>query len=267
MKRGDKVGIILASLLAFYIFFPLGVMILESLATQWYRIQKWWAPEKVGIKWYVQVFQTPEIFKAIWMTFVIAITVAVFVILLNLLPAYVIGTGKIKFGRDFFETFGSIPQTVPAVALGVGMLPVYSRLGWLYTFHGIVLAHSVGAVPYVFRNLTNGFASIDPELEEAAKVFGAKGLTIIRKVYLPLLKPYLAAAGVLAFAWSINEFVLTMLLGYPTIATIAVKVYQNAGGYYWAPHLAGALSTLLVVPSLILVFLLEKYTGISLQRV
>ena len=269
MKKSDRniTGKLLLAVISIYIIFPLIVMIIESLAVKWYKIYNWWFPQELGLKWYRQILSNPDIFYAIWLTFVIGVCVALFTIIVVLLPAYAIGTGKINIGKDFFEILGSIPQTVPAVVLGVGMLPVYYKLGWLYSFHGIILAHSIGAIPYVFRTLTNGFASIPPELEDAARVFGANTFTTLRKVAIPMLKPYLAAAGILAFAWSINEFVLTMLLGYPTIVTISVKVYQNAGGYYWSPHLAGALSTILVVPSLIIVFIMEKLTGISLQKV
>ena len=270
MRRDGKKGIIAIIILlviALYIFFPLAIMIVESISVKWYKIYQWWFPQEIGLKWYRQILSNPDIFRAIWLTFVIGVTVAIFSILVVLLPAYAIGSKKIKIGRNFFEILGSIPQTVPAVVLGVGMLPVYAKLGWLYTFHGIILAHSVGAVPYVFRTLINGFGSIPPELEEAARSLGAGTFTILRKILIPILKPYLAAAGILAFAWSINEFVLTMLLGYPSIVTISVKVYQNAGGYYWSPYLAGALSTILVVPSLIIVFVLERLTGISLQRI
>ncbi len=260
-----SIGVII--LLGIYIFGPLYLMLLESVAEVWYRGRQWWFPQQVGIKWYEFIFRDPDIFRAIWLTFIIAVTVAGFTIALCMLPAYTVGTGKLKRLQEVLESMGSIPQTIPAVALGVGLLPIYHTLGLLYSFHGVVFAHSIGAIPYVFRNLVRGFNSIDPSLEDAARTLGAGWLTIIRKIYIPILKPYLAAAAVLAFAWSINEFVLTMLLGFPQITNIAVKVYQNAGGYYWSPHLAGSLSVILIIPSMIILFVIERMTGIKLQTV
>ena len=265
--RLSPISLVVLALVSVYVFGPLYVMVLESLAEVWYRGRQWWFPQRVSLKWYEFIFRDPDVFRAIWLTFVIAVTVSAFTIALCLLPAYVVGTGRIKRLKEILEASGSIPQTIPAVAMGVGLLPVYHIVGLLYSFHGVVFAHSIGAIPYVFRNLVRGFSSMDPSLEEAARSLGARRLTVIRRIYLPLLKPYVAAAAVLAFAWSINEFVLTMLLGFPQITNIAVKVYQNAGGYYWSPHLAGALSTILIVPSLLIMLLIERATGVRLETV
>lgn len=262
--KTDIFSLILVAVIFIYILGPIAVMVLHSIATEWFVIEQWWGPSKIGLDWFAFIARDPDLIKASWLTISLASTVAVFTTALLILPAYAIGTGKIRFGKDLFEIFGSIPQAVPAIVLGIGLLPVYAHLGWLYTFHGVVLAHSVGAVPYVFRHLVSGFRMINPELEEAARSLGAGRLKIIYSIYLPILKPFLAAAGALAFTWSINEFILTQLLGFPTITTLAVRVYQTAGGYYWAPHKAGALSTILIAVSFSVVFIVEKLTKIKL---
>ena len=263
-KKVDVLSLILVIVIFLYILGPLVIMLMHSVATEWFVIERWWAPSKVGPDWFAFIARDPDLVRATYLTFLISVTVAVFTIGLLILPAYAIGTGTIRFGRGFFEIYGSIPQAVPAIVLGIGLLPVYAHLGWLYSFYGVVFAHSVGAVPYVFRHMVSGFRLINPELEEAARSLGAGRLRIIYSIYLPILRPFLAAAAVLAFTWSINEFILTQLLGFPGITNLAVRVYQTAGGYYWSPHIAGALSTILIIASFSVVFLIEKYTKIKL---
>jgi len=256
----DISSILLLAALAFYILAPLAVMIMHSIATEWYVLKRWWAPSKIGLDWYYFLFRDPDLFRSLWMTYVIAITVVIFTIGIFILPAYVIGTGKVKKGADFIETLGNLPQAIPIVVLGIGLLPIYGRLGLLYTFPGIVIAHSIPAAPYVFRTLVSGFIAIPPEIEEAARVLGAGKLAIVFNIYIPLLKPSILAAAVLAFSASINEYVLTAFLGVPAITTLAVRVYQTAGGYYWSPHLAGAFSIFMIIPSVTIVMAIEKIT-------
>ena len=55
--------------------------------------------------------------------------------------------------------------------------------------------------------------------------------------------------GIFAFSWSLNEFVLILLLGYPKIETIPVQVYQFVGGYYLHPQQAATLGLFLLVPT------------------
>ncbi|MBM3572634.1 MAG: ABC transporter permease subunit, partial [Alphaproteobacteria bacterium] len=121
-----------------------------------------------------------------------------------------------------------------------------------------VLAHMIMAVPYALRAQVSAFLLVPPEYEEAARNLGAGRAYILRKIYLPLIWPGIMAGAIFAFSWSLNEFVLVLLLGYPNIETIPVQIYQFVGGYYLHPQQAAALGLFLLIPTLALMFVAEK---------
>lgn len=244
----------------FYVFLPLFVVFEYAFAKKWFP-SHWWFPQEFGLKWFEEIFSLSGIVKSLFLSYFIAFFVTLFTLIIALLAGYVLGT------RAFRETFKSIklvenisniPLAFPAITLGIGLLPIYAKLGLLNTIHGVIFSHMVMAVPYALRSIIGAFLTIPPDYEEAARNLGAGRLYIIKKIYLPLIWPGIIAGGVFAFTWSLNEFVLTLFLGYPEIETIPVQIYYYVGGYYLQPQTAAALSLFLLIPSLLLMYMVEK---------
>ena len=106
--------------------------------------------------------------------------------------------------------------------------------------------------------MVGSFLLVPPEYEEAARNLGATRLYVMRRIYLPLVWRGVLAAGIFAFSWSLNEFVLVLLLGFPDIETIPVQIYQFVGGYYLHPQKAAALGLFLLLPALGLMYVVER---------
>ncbi|HEU23567.1 MAG: hypothetical protein C0176_01830 [Mesoaciditoga sp.] len=237
------------------IFFPVFVIFEWAFSTIWYGTSLF--PTQLGFRSFIQVIQA-GLGKSLILSFTIAPLVVLFSALISIPAAYIIGTKDIK-SKKLIENLFLIPLIVPPIVSGIGILSIYTQLGLIGNYMAIVLVHMIGATPYMFRSVEASFESIDPSIEEAARVLGATRLRTILRIYLPLVTPGLLSGSVFAFSWSLNEFLLTLLLGLPNIVTLPVFLYRYVGGYYISPGPASAISVFLIVPSLFIVYLMEKY--------
>ncbi|MBB3650095.1 putative spermidine/putrescine transport system permease protein [Rhizobium sp. BK619] len=120
-----------------------------------------------------------------------------------------------------------LPMVVPAVVLGVGMQLIFVRLGFANSYLGVICAHSVVAVPFVVVSVSASLAGIDRRVERAAASLGASPLTVLRRVTLPLALPGIISGGVLAFATSLDEVVLTLFVAGPNQRTLARQMFST----------------------------------------
>ena len=108
----------------------------------------------------------------------------------------------------------------------------------------LVIAYSVRFLAISIGFLHSGFARLSPELDEAARMFGAGPMTLVRSVHLPLLRPALWGAALLIFIDCLKELPATLLLRPLNVETLSTYIYQFAtrGNFE-----EGALAALLIV--------------------
>lgn len=235
-RRGEGWGLVPAVVVGSVvvtILIPLALVFLYAFATRWFATQWWW-PQEFGLRWVLSVFQTDNLVRALINSYVLASLTTLGTLAITFPAAYVLGTrarAAAGWPARFVESLSNLPLAFPTITVALGLLPLYAWLGLLSTFGGIVLCHMIMAVPYALRAMVGSFVMIPPEYEEAARNLGASRLTVLRAIYLPLVWRGMLAAAIFAFSWSLNEFVLVLLLGFPDIETIPVQIYQFVGGY------------------------------------
>jgi spermidine/putrescine transport system permease protein len=112
-------------------------------------------------------------------------------------------------GRAGVDLFVFLPLATPEVVLGAALLGLFLTLGFTTGFVSIVIAHVMFNVSYVVVTVKARLEGMDTHIEEAAMDLGANEWTTFRKVTLPLILPGIGAAGLLAFALSFDDFVIT----------------------------------------------------------
>lgn len=127
----------------------------------------------------------------------------------------------------FVRTAFLIPMVVPAVVLGVGMQLMFARYNLANSYLGVIIAHTVIAVPFVVINVLAVLQSIDPRLEQAAASLGAAPHTVLARVTLPLALPGIVSGAVFAFATSLDEVVLTLFVAGPNQRTLARQMFSS----------------------------------------
>ena len=102
-----------------------------------------------------------------------------------------------------------LPMSTPEIVLGASLLALFLNLHFATGFETIVIAHIMFNISYVVVTVKARLVGFDRHLEEAAKDLGANEWTTFRKVTLPLIAPGILAALLLAFALSVDDFVIT----------------------------------------------------------
>ena len=252
--------VIVIATVTLLILVPLCLVFVYAFATKWFA-NHWWWPQEMGTKWILSIFQTDNLINSLFNSYLLATLTTIATILITFPAAYVLGTrarASAGWPAALVENLSNLPLAFPTITVALGLLPLYAALGLMATFGGIVLCHMIMAIPYALRAMVGSFLLVPPEYEEAARNLGATRLYVMRRIYLPLVWRGVLAAGIFAFSWSLNEFVLVLLLGFPDIETIPVQIYQFVGGYYLHPQKAAALGLFLLIPALGLMYIVER---------
>ena len=112
-------------------------------------------------------------------------------------------------GRGPLDFFVFLPLATPEVVLGAALLGLFITMNTDTGFVTIVIAHVMFSVSYVVVTMRARLEGMDRFIEEAARDLGANGWQTFRLVTLPLIAPGVAAAGLLTFALSVDDFVIT----------------------------------------------------------
>jgi putative spermidine/putrescine transport system permease protein len=125
------------------------------------------------------------------------------------------------------RTLFLLPMVVPAVVLGVGMQLMFARYQLVNTYVGVIIAHTVVAVPFVLVNVSSALQGVDARLEHAAASLGASPRTVLFSVTLPIALPGIISGALFAFATSLDEVVLTLFVAGPNQRTLARQMFAS----------------------------------------
>jgi thiamine transport system permease protein len=179
---------------------------------------------------------------AVWFTVWQAAVSTALTLAAGLPVAFVLSRFRFR-GRNLVRTIVTIPFVLPTVVVAIAFLELAGPGGLLGvdlsgTIWLILAAHVFFNLAVVVRTVGGLWSHLDPRLEEAAAALGASPWTVWRTVTLPLLRPAIAAAGVIVFLFSFTSFGAVLLLGAPNLATIEVEVYRAAALVFDLPAAA-----------------------------
>jgi len=186
---------------------------------------------------------------------------------LGALAALAVARARTRRGSALLDAAWMLPLGASAVTLGLGLLLVFPwrvgalRLDLRTTAWMFVLAHALVAFPFAARVLVGALRSRDPTLGEAAATLGASPWQRLRRVHLPLLRPSLLVAAVLAASVSLGEFGATLVLLRPEFSTLTTEVYKHATAVKpdaWLLPETMALATILLAVNLAAFLVLEN---------
>src|SRR5439155_24052699 len=115
---------------------------------------------------------------------------------------------------------------LPAILTCLTLYKSYLLVGIGRTISGLIMAHTLIAVPYVLRTTLAVLHNFDHRIEEAATVLGASPVRVFFEVTLPLIQPGVFAGGVLAFIVSFDQFPVSLFLVVPKGETLPVVLFN-----------------------------------------
>ena len=248
--RGSLLGI-----LAFAIFGPLANLALWAVAVRWYFPYK--LPLTYGFKYWAEVFKpTSDAFAALGTSVLIASITVVVCLLLAVPAGYALGRGRLA-GRSVILLILLLPQAFPNLAVYFNIARLFYMVGLNGTIMGVVLVHAVHGLVIAVWIAAAAFATIDLELELAARNLGASALHTALTVTLPLALPGLMASAIFVFLESLDEFTGTYFVGVPDVTTLPLVMFTAslAGNY----QIAAITALVLLVPSVGFMLLIERF--------
>jgi spermidine/putrescine transport system permease protein len=195
-----------AALALGYLFLPIGVVVLFSFNNPAGRFNYTWN----GFTWenWLNPFGVPGIQQALKISIEIALLSSIFATTMGTLIALALVRYRFR-GSGTTNLLIFVPMTAPEIVLGASLLTLFISWNTVQGFTTILIAHIMFNISYVVVTVKARLVGFDRHLEEAAMDLGATEWTTFRKVTLPLIMPGILAAGLLAFALSIDDFVIT----------------------------------------------------------
>lgn len=222
-SRGGKAfawGIASLLILVIYIV-PLAVIVAASFAGQWNGV---W-PSHFGLGNYANALhgQPGLALRASLITGVVASAIA----LISGTCAALALRNLFGVPRRVLDLVFFMPSAVPSVSVGLGLLVAFSRPPVLLngTTAIVVIAHLVLVSAFSYGAVSAGLMQLPPDVEQMAESLGARPGYRLRRVTLPLLMPYLAAAFSLSFALSMGELGATSMVYPPGWMTMPVSIF------------------------------------------
>ena len=217
-------------------------------------------PVGVTLRWFEKFFSNADFMLALWLSLRVAAMVLVLSAVIGTLAALGIERGNIKGARALTALFMS-PLLLPAMLTGLALFQVYLLAGVGRPVWGLVMGHTLIAVPYVLRTTLAVLHNFDKRLEEAAAVAGASPARVFFEVTLPLIRPGFIAGGIFAFIVSFDQFPISLFLVMPKGETLPVVLFN-----YMKFDLDGAIAVASIVSILMalsVVVLLDRIIGLK----
>jgi multiple sugar transport system permease protein len=216
-----------------------------------------------------QVTYLPDNVKKIRYAFqnsaVIAVSVTLLTLVMGSLSAWTVA--RLRYRWTLWLMNASVfARFVPVIVLMIPLYVTFRRLGLLNSVSGVIVALTGFLLPYAVVILAPYFDQIPKELEDSARIDGCTRFGAFLRVTLPLAAPALASCGALVFIISWNELLIPLILvNKAEFMTVPVVINSLVGDVHVFFNLMMAICLLALLPSVLLVLLLQRFVVAGLQ--
>jgi trehalose transport system permease protein len=149
-----------------------------------------------------------------------------------------------------------VTRMFPEFAIGVSVATRFAAFGLVDTSMGLVLAHLIGALPFIAWILVGTFEAVPRDVEEAASIDGASRLLILTRIVVPIAVPGIAVAALFVWLYSWNEFLYARLLT-TSANTLPLQVFQAIDR--GSRQQMATVAAVLIVPIVVVVYFLQRH--------
>ena len=189
----------------FFLFFPLLLILLYAFNAS--NIESW-PIRTLSTRWFEPTWNNPDIRTALVLSVQVGLAATAIALLLGSLAAFAIHRMTF-FGRDVINLLFVIPLALPGIITGLALHAAFNLGNIQFSLWTIVVGHTTFCIVVVYNNVIARLRRTQGSLIEAAADLGANGFQTFRDVTLPLVGTAFVAGGMLAFALSFDEVVVT----------------------------------------------------------
>ena len=245
---------IYAGLALLYLLVPIAIILVYSFNNPRGRFNFVW--QEFSLEAWTEPFAVPGIGDALLTSLEIAALSTLVVTALGTITALALVRYEFR-GRAPVNFFIFVPLATPEVVLGAALLSMFINFAVATGFGTILIAHIMFNLSFVIVTVRSRLIGFDRSLEEAAQDLGATPWQTFRLITLPLIMPGVIAAGLLAFALSIDDFVIT---NFNSGSTITFPVF------IWGAARVAVPPQIYVIASMIFLFTLAMMLATVWQQ-
>ncbi len=212
-----------SALVLLYLVAPVAIVIPMSFSAAKYLS---FPPPGLSLQWYENFFTRADWTSATIQSIRVAFTVMVLATVLGVAASLALVRGSFP-GKELINLIIVSPLVVPAIIVAIAIYGIYVRLYLVQTFVGLVLAHTVLAIPYVVINVSATLRGFDVRLEQAAQSLGANSWQTFRYVTLPIISPGIFAGAVFAFIASFDELLVALFIAGARGRTLPMRMFEG----------------------------------------
>lgn len=245
-----------------FLYLPLAVVARLSFNPQ--KSVAWPGWTGFTTEWWSKAWEADAPREALLNSVKVAFVAMILAMLLGTLAAFAMTRFEF-FGKNTVSFLLVLPISLPGIVTGIALQNTFSRsidLG-LFTidvgfgFHSLVIAHATFCVVIAYNNVVARLRRSSPNLLEASADLGAHGTQTFRYITFPLVRSALVAGGILAFALSFDEIVVTTFTAGSGFETLPVWIYANFSRPNNVP-LVNVMATFVMVVSIPLAWLAQR---------
>ncbi len=220
-----KLGKIYLGLVLLFLYVPIFVLIVFSFNESKSRS----VFSGFTLDWYKKLFQNDVIISSLVNTLIIAVAASIISTILGTLAAIGINNMR-KVPKAIVMNITNMPIINPEIVTGVSLMLLFvffaARMNLEFGFVTLLIAHITFDVPYVILNIMPKFRQMDPHLYEAAQDLGCSPFNAFMKVVLPEIMPGVVSGFLMAFTYSLDDFVISYFTSGSTSQTLPVTIYS-----------------------------------------
>lgn len=263
LNRTTRVALAVITAIALgFMYIPLFVIVMNSFNSG--RVSGWPIPG-FSLEWWGKALTNPAVHAALLNSVIVASVATAFALLLGTLAAFALQRFNF-FGKHTVNLLIVLPITLPGIVTGVALSNTYFQvlkpMGINVGYWGMIIAHATFCVVMVFNNVIARLRRMHPNLDEASMDLGAGIGQTFRLVTFPQFRSAFIAGGLLAFALSFDEIVVTIFTAPPGVETLPLWI-MNQMARPNEVNQVNVVATVMIVLSLIPVYFSQKMSAVN----
>ena len=259
--------VLLLILVPVYLLVKYSISDYTSINTGGAPVPLW--PYNPTLKIFLYLFSDLEFWVVVLNSFIIAVSTVLLSMLLGVPASYVLARQEVPGKKIILLSLISI-RLFPDISSIIPVTKFFISINAHSSLTGVILAHTLLALPYVIFIGVSAFENIPRDIEQQATVMGANQFQVFLKILLPIAIPGLIAAAIYTFLLSWDEFIFAHFLLHPGGKILTLTLYLKHKLSFQPPqNLLAAISVCLSVPVIIFTLLVQKHmvSGIAMGSV
>ncbi|MEV0614160.1 ABC transporter permease [Nonomuraea sp. NPDC050404] len=242
------------------IYVPLLVVLLNSVnADRTFG----WPPSGLTLRWWGAAWASSGVREALWTSVRAGLGATAIALVLGTMAAFAVQRYRF-FGRDAVSLVIILPIALPGIVTGIALnnafRTVLEPFGVGLGLFTVVVGHATFCVVTVYNNVLARLRRTGMSLEEASADLGAGPFTTFRLVTFPMIRSALLAGGLLAFALSFDEIIVTTFTAGAGVRTLPIWIFENLFRPNQAP-VVNVVAAALIVASVVPVYLAQRLSS------